>query len=188
VYSHCEVPAGCGGAALRWRNPLAAVPVLVHLYTAVKAACFLDGAELRTAGIDLAPGPHVVAVALEDTGQATGLLMFAVISDDRAPEKVRPKGLKERRLTVLSRVDGTWKYTLARPASDDWKALDFDDREWLALGSAPAPGLNYGDPGGYECRRATEAGAACLGLASPTPGTGVWVRKAFEVPAPRGNG
>ena len=65
VYSHCEVPAGCGGAVLRWRNPLAAVPVRVHLYSPGKAVCFFDGSELRTAGADLAPGLHVIAIALE---------------------------------------------------------------------------------------------------------------------------
>jgi hypothetical protein len=188
VYSHCEVPAGCGGAVLRWRNPLAAVPVRVHLYTAVTATCFIDGTPLRTAGIDLAPGPHVVAVALETVGEATGLLMFAAVSDDRTPQKALPEGLTELRPAILSRGDGTWRYSLAPPA-EGWQALGFDDRAWPALVRVPTPGLGYGDPGGYQCRRAAEAGAECLGLREPaSEWECVWVRKVFEVPTPRQGG
>jgi hypothetical protein len=187
VYSHCEVPAGCGGAVLRWRDPRAAVPVLFRVYSAVKATCFLDGAELRTAGTDLTPGRHVVAVALERVGAATALLMFAAVSDDRAPERALPTDLTGRRLMVHSRADGTWKYALERPASDDWKAAAIDDSRWPALVGVPTPQLSYSDPGGFECHRAAEAGAQCLGLpAAVLAAGGVWVRKVFDVPAPQG--
>ncbi len=185
LYSHCEVPAGCGGAVLRWRNPRATVPTIIRLYTAGKAACFIDGAELRGVGIDLAPGPHVVAVALGDVAQATGLLMFAAVSDYRVSEKKPPSQVTEPRLEVLSRGDGTWRYTLERPTSDGWRSVGFDDCAWPALVFVPTPRLGYGDPGGYQCIHAARAGAACLGLPPGARGAdAVWVRKAFDVPAP----
>src|SRR5947199_1939086 len=80
-HSHCEVPAGCGGVVLRWRNPLAALPVTVHLYAPVKPVCFLDGDELQTGRIDLVPGRHVAAVLLDNVDLSAGLLMFAATHD-----------------------------------------------------------------------------------------------------------
>src|SRR5437763_2980929 len=76
-HGHCEVPAGCGGVVLRWRNPLATIPLIVSLYTPVEAHCFLDETELRTGGIDLRPGTHVVATAIEPVDCSAGLIMFA---------------------------------------------------------------------------------------------------------------
>jgi hypothetical protein len=180
VYSNCEVPAGCGGAVLRWRDPRAAVPVRITLYTPVNAVCFLDGTELRTAGTDLAPGPHVLAVALEALGGVAGLLMFAAVSDYRLRERATPP-----RLAFLSRGDGTWRCSLT-PPPDEWRAAGFDDSAWPALVTVPTPALDYGDRGGYACRRAADAGAECLGLPRPAGGGPVWVRKLFDVPAPEG--
>jgi len=46
-HSHCEVPTGCGGVVLRWRNPHAVLPVTMHLYTPVRATLLVDGKEPR---------------------------------------------------------------------------------------------------------------------------------------------
>src|SRR5262245_22835845 len=82
-FSHCEVPAGCGGVVLRWRNPNAALPVMVHLYAPVRVACHVDGSQLASARTDLAPGRHVVTFCIKDVDLSAGLLMFAATHDPK---------------------------------------------------------------------------------------------------------
>jgi hypothetical protein len=182
------VPAGCGGVVLRWRNPLAAVPLVVHLYTPVEAPCFFDGAGLETGLVNLAPGPHVVAVALAGVDLSAGLLMFAARHKPRNLTPKRPGRLTERAVKVLSAGDGTWKFTLAPPAGDGWKSAGFDDSAWGALVEVDIPEPDWKQHGSSEHRGCTSEQASGLGL----PGApkrkrrgDVWVRKAFEVPAPR---
>src|SRR5512146_292422 len=61
VHSHCEVPAGCGGVVLRWRNPRDAIPVEIRAYTAGDAQCFLDGSPPTSARPLVPYGEHVLA-------------------------------------------------------------------------------------------------------------------------------
>src|SRR5271166_5805199 len=128
-HSHCEVPAGCGGVVLRWRNPQSALHVTVRLYAPVKAVCCLDGEEVQTGRIDLVPGPHVAAVFLENVELSGGLLMFAATHDPKEYQRLRPADVEEAPLKVLSADDGTWKFTIEHPL-DGWTALAFDDRDW----------------------------------------------------------
>jgi hypothetical protein len=206
-HSHCEVPAGCGGVVLRWRNPLAALHVTVRLYAPVQAVCFLDGQELQTGRIDLVPGPHVVAVVLEHVERDLigGLLMFAATYDPKEYQRHLPAEVEEAPLTVLSESDGTWKFTLD-PPPDDWTALAFDDRDWPALIRTSTPRHKSGDFGAGQLYYCEKAGATCLKLPEPEvgqipwwrkllgarpgkrmpPGPGnLWIRKTFEIPVPR---
>jgi hypothetical protein len=213
AHSHCEVPAGCGGVVLRWRNPRAARPVTLHVYTPAPASLWLDGARLETARPDLAPGKHVVAFALEDVNLIGGLLLFAAAHDPGREQATPPGGVIERPLVVVTANDGTWKYTLVPPA-EAWQALAFDDSAWPALIWVPTPRLEPGADGTWQCRACVERGAVCLGIASDEavpdgrqgqesaswwrrllgagrpeqtdPPTGsVWIRKVFEIPLPQ---
>jgi hypothetical protein len=184
-HSHCEVPAGCGGVVLRWRNPQAALPLTIHLYAPVKAECFLDGTPLEAGRVDLVPGRHVAGILLKDVNQSAGLLMFAAVHGPKDYQRTLPSELTELPVKLLTACDGTWKFTLDPPASEAWKALDFDDGGWPVLAFAPTPRLAHQDFGAWQASRCTAAGALCLGLPSPVETNGaVWVRKVFEVPAP----
>src|SRR6185369_4705197 len=76
-HGHCEVPAGCGGVVLRWRNPAAALPVVIHLDSPSELTWLLDGTAPPAARLDLTPGKHVVAFTLKNADLAGPLLMFA---------------------------------------------------------------------------------------------------------------
>jgi hypothetical protein len=206
AHGSCEVPAGCGGAVLRWRNPQTALPVTFYVYTPVPAKFLLDGAALPTARHDLAPGKHVVAFALENVNLAAGLLLFAAVHDPKVYRTLLPAEADEGPLTVVTAEDGTWKYTLDEPSAD-WGAPSFDDHSLASLVKVPTPQLAPGDPGAYLGRRCTELGAVCLGfpsVADPTPSSwwqrllgsqqptaatsipgNIWIRKVIEVPACR---
>jgi hypothetical protein len=182
-HSHCEIPAGCGGVVLRWRNPLAALPLSIHLYTRARGTCWIDGTEVQLGRLDLAPGRHVLTVAIEEEERRGGLILFAAYHDPQEysgrPKPPRGRGVRK----VLTTSDGSWKYTLAAPPAE-WTSLAFEDQSWPALVPAATPKLQSSDDGGYACRRCVELGAACLGLPpGPHPKRGaVWIRKVFEIP------
>src|SRR5690348_5265123 len=77
AHGHCEVPAGCGGVILRWRNPNALQSAVLSFYAPVRADLFLDGQPPGRGRVDLTVGRHVLAVALENVNLSAGLLLFA---------------------------------------------------------------------------------------------------------------
>src|SRR5205814_2211654 len=132
AHDHCEAPAGCAGVVFRWRNPLAAVPLRVYLYSPVKPVCSFDGVELRSGRTDLEPGTRVAGFVLPDVDVTGPLLMFAGLFDPARNRSLSPAGLREAPLAIVTAGDGTWKYTLEEPASD-WHDAAFDDGDWDSL-------------------------------------------------------
>jgi hypothetical protein len=203
-HSHCEVPAGCGGVILRWRNPKAGLPVTAYLYTPVEAVCYLDGNKLETARLELAAGRHVMGVSMSNVEISRGLLMFAAVHEPKEHQLRTPQRVKEPVLKVLSDNDKTWRFSLEQPP-DDWKMLAFDDQNWPALTRMPTPEPAWDAFGAAQFWRCKHAGAACLGVPGlePTQQTGswwftfigrgaakpptrktngIWIRRVFEVP------
>jgi hypothetical protein len=184
----CEVPAGCGGLVMRWRNPLEARPLRIHLYTPAEPGTWMDGEVLSTGRLDLRPGRHVLAVEIGAVDRAAGLLM-AVLQHDTAEKAPgdRPPVIVEPPLCILSAADGTWLFRMEQPA-EGWQALDFDDSDWQALVSRPIPRVEYREPNGWQWHRCHEAKAVGLGIGPLPEGTAphgpVWVRKVFEIPTP----
>jgi hypothetical protein len=178
-YSHCEVPAGCGGVVLRWNNPGATLLLTLYLYTPKERVFLLDGLEPASANVDLVLGPHILAVSIDDTDLSAGLLMFAAIH--------RPPGTaeKENSVRLLSRADNTWTYTLEPPPAD-WTCPGFDDRSWEPLIATRIPELDLNEFGAYEYGNCTRRGAAFLGLREPPspPRGSIWIRKLFNVTLP----
>jgi hypothetical protein len=184
-YSHCEVPAGCGGVVLRWRNPLQAVPVTIYLYTPVKPTCLLDGVPLETGRVDLAPGPHVLAVTFESADAASGRILFAA-AHDPAKRQASPGGeVEEAAFTIVTADNGTWKYAPGVAADDAWTRADFDDAHWPSLTACPTPNLGWGDYGAHACRAGAKLGAAFLRLPDGEASGVVRIRKVFSIPSPR---
>jgi hypothetical protein len=208
-HSHCEVPAGCGGVVLRWRDPLALVPLTLYLYTPVSAVCLLDGEELRSTRVDLPPGKHVVTLALENLNLSAGVILFAAVHAG-TPAEAKPQALViEAPVKVVSADDGTWRGTVNQPVSDDWKSLAFADQDWHVLTRAKVPKLDAHTTGKYQHDECVRQGAIGLGL--PAPGGkqerakwwqrllglqavaasrsavigNIWIRKVFEVPQPQ---
>ncbi len=184
-HGHCEVPAGCGGVVLRWRNPHAALPLTMHLYTPGKAASFLDGQPLVVGLPDVAPGRHVIAFRIDEVERSAGLLLFSAVHEPQKYQPVPPADLAEHPVKILSAPDGTWKFSLDPPGSEQWTAADFADSGWLSLIAWQGPQLSHEDAGYWQWSECNQAGAGCLGLPDPVPGKGtVWVRKTFDLSPP----
>ncbi|HHO49363.1 MAG TPA: hypothetical protein ENK18_00465 [Deltaproteobacteria bacterium] len=103
-HSHCEVPAGCGGVVLRWRDPATGLPLSVYFATLGEAELWIDGQLAPSSQIELAPGAHTLA--------------FRV---DRLPDQPSPVALVVRHGAaahdtplLVSRADGSLRGASAR--------------------------------------------------------------------------
>lgn len=183
AHSHCEVPAGCGGVVLRWRNPAAARPITTYLYAPADFTCFVDGAPLRSRN-DLVPGSHVLGIHIPEV-ERTGGLLLAYLSHDPGETRTRKnEQFAEQTWKLVSAADGSWKATLEQPA-DDWATLAFDATSWLEMDKHPKPNIPWEARNGYAGRTCIDAGAAFLGLSQPPqpPRKGpVWIRRTFLIP------
>ncbi len=202
-HSHCEVPAGCGGVVLRWRNPATLLSVIVFGYHAGKGSWLFDGDELANGRVDLQPGRHVIACALDSVDYSSGLILFAAITEPPASASRRRDETDSPSFKVVSASDGSWKFALEEPPNG-WALPSFEDGSWPALAEVTAPTFTGDEEGSYQARRCLPQGAVCLGLPEPVspeavdplrnrllrlggkesaPGTGsIWIRKVFEVP------
>jgi hypothetical protein len=186
-HSSCEVPAGCGGLLMRWRDPQAARPLTIRIYTASEVATtWLDGQPLQRGYLDVRPGKHILAVHLENADRHRGLLMAALRGFPEEPTHQAPPGINEVAISVLSAGDGTWKAT-CETLPENWLALDFDDRVWEALVEHAIPEVSYRERGGsqwHACDAANAHGLALGSVLGDESRGSVWVRKVFDVPVP----
>lgn len=130
-YSHCEVPAGCGGVVLRWLDPSTGRPCIVELGVAgLRGSVWLQGEPVPSAICNVKDGACVLAVELT------------------RGETREPAELGAQPFTVHVRPDGQWRVELigadARFAltydapPDGWQAPGFDDLAWPAAPACPA--------------------------------------------------
>lgn len=158
-YSHCEVPAGCGGVVLRWVDPTTTRTAYVTLVApAAHAELWIDGHPLERAVVDLHPGWCLLAAELTSDGAASQPFALAI---------------RWQSGTVASLAGATWRATTSRP-DPRWFIREFDDSQWAAPRRAP-PDTIAAQP---EYLRNAFADAPHL-LASRE----LWLRVWFEVPA-----
>ena len=156
-HGHCEVPAGCGGVVLRWRNPKQARPARIWFYTPGVLEHFLiDGKIPGTSRPLLSFGKHVLAIKLSGLLPDSGALSFAAIFDPSS-DTVRQSASAEAPVRILSRPDRTWRATSDEP-SEGWADSNFDDSTWKTM---VADKLNQPDAstrGAYQYKRVAEFG------------------------------
>jgi len=176
-HSHCEVPAGCGGVVLRWRNPALGMPVVLWLFANGDQQVFIDGMELASGRPILAYGEHVLALRLTNVPRKQGLLMFAA---QRSPHPgFVADAVPDPSQFFVSRDDGTWKYAVA-PEGDAWRQADFDDSLWQ-----PLAGMSIAEPAKKEYAKKycydklLTIGAG--GLGSPLEAPVICIRKKFTL-------
>src|ERR1051326_7922597 len=76
-HSHCEVPAGCGGVVLRWRNPNSGLLFILHFFGTGKLTILLDGKVLTSARPLISFGEHVLSFAFTDMIPGSAAMGFA---------------------------------------------------------------------------------------------------------------
>lgn len=139
-YSHCEVPAGCGGVVLRWRKPIPPIPMKMHMFygNGRSTNLTLNGQEnLFNPKIPVDYGKNVLTFEITDFKPDYAVIFLYCQLDQEYVRILKPQG----ETTILSRPDGTWRYSLDDPNSN-WQIPDFDDSKWLPMIEKPV----YLDP------------------------------------------
>jgi hypothetical protein len=174
-HSHCEVPAGCGGIVLRWINPAAGLPVLLHFFHPTPATLAIDGAPTTTSHVLLAPGPHVLSLefpAPPIDGHAllvlVGRLKMAVFNHS------------DELLVLRSADDRSWLFSTSTPSAGWMTDPDLPGRGWRPLTRRPVSAADVSDS--YVFDRATAAGGEPLGIPPSRRRLPIRVRKVFTVP------
>lgn len=195
-YSHCEVPAGCGGVVLRWTDPSEAVAGIVLVAVAGRLRGHLDGKPLESGRALLGAGEHVLALAIERTeptpplppdpggllhlgAPETALSGASLFAAAVAHDAGRDEGRRALPGAATS-GDGTWRAVTQHV--DGWEAPAFDDSAWPALAAAPAGTFERLPPADallWRLRDLARAGASLLVL--PEGEARLWVRKRFVV-------
>lgn len=178
-HGHCEVPAGCGGVVLRWRNPSSGLLFILYTFGSGKGTILLDGKALTSARPLISFGEHVLSLAVTDVVPGSTILGFAGIHDESEygfPRVTQPSG---RKISILSAADGSWKYVTTKPADDAWSRSGFDDFHWRQMTACEPPSLDKKDMLRYSLERVLKFGAACLGIEGQS--SQAWVRKSFTV-------
>ena len=117
-YSHCEVPAGCGGVVLRWTDPSDGLVAFVRLESPnANVDAWLDGTEILTSTQALGTSAHVLAVHLtrHTLSPTDQLLVVPWVT-------LEPRSANLLPMDVVARVTSTRQADFARP--------DLDDRHW----------------------------------------------------------
>jgi hypothetical protein len=177
-HGHCEVPAGCGGVVLRWRDPRAGVPLVMRMYVEGEGTLLLDGQSPPAARSIVPLGEHVLGLVVSGFDPEYLVLMFTAA--DEPPTRSRPAHGAAFRLATAA--DGTWRYTVDRPAGEDWLHPGFDDGDWLDMEARPGrrppedPDRDYAR---YRVDMLADAGAVGLGVTHDAPR--VWIRREFTL-------
>jgi hypothetical protein len=175
AHSHCEVPAGCGGAVLQWLDPAQGAPVRVEAQSPWYAdATFIDGKRLNSAGVRLQPGAHVLALTLMPPARGKRALepwlMVNMVCRVAAPD--------ERRVRAgCTAADGTWRMADVEPPSG-WNLEAFDDARWTTPKTCTDAHDGLEEWARERFARLSALGCVPLGFS----GKGlVWFRKRFEL-------
>jgi len=180
-HGSCEVPAGCGGAVMRWRDPSDGQAATVSLYCDAEGLqVTLNGARPPTRRVLLPFGPVVVALHLRGTPR-TGGLLFALQS---APLHRGPDGTPFRaEPLLLSGPRAGWRYTTTLPDGDWRTEAGYDDSDWSPLVEVPPVAAHRAGRRSWGVRSLEQAGAKAMGFPSPPPHE-AWIRCTTTLEAP----
>lgn len=158
-HGHCEVPAGCGGVVLRWRDPAAGTPAVLSVACKGNVRAWLDDVEIPTGYLALRPGRRVLTLELRELSEVPSPVLVALRAQQG--EAVFYASSAEAR----SAVGAAWQ---SRP-------LDAPEAPFVPMSSAddllPAPRQQD-----WRFRRLTDLGARAL----RADGAAILVRFVFD--------
>lgn len=181
THSSCEVPAGCGGAVLRWRDPREGFAAEASLYAMSEVwQLLLDGEPPPSGRMILPYGPRVLALRIRGMPRR-GAVMFALSSSPR--HRTGAGAIVEPEPALLTQPD-RWRYTTEPPDDERW-LFDpgFDDSGWLPMQRTPPIPPREDGRLPWAVRRMRKLGAQPIGFGDPHPDD-AWVRCVFTLEQP----
>ena len=184
AHSHCEVPAGCGGVVLRWRDPKNGVPLTFRVYAGGSYQFYLDGHSLSSGRPIIPFGDHVISLVVGDFDPTRVVLLFAAKYEEKGAELGHTERTAASRLHFLSAPDGSWKYSWVEPRDGSWQQPGFEDSAWATMparewASEPTQQQSMQS---YRAQELIRMGAQGLGVDRSL--ARVWIRRSFTVVPP----
>ena len=174
-HGSCEVPAGCGGVVLRWRNPNDGVPLVLYGHYPATSEIFIDGQLAPSSRVLVPPGEHQLAIKLTDVHPPRIFIWRMVVDVPGNSETTIASG--------SSMPDGTWR--ISQDVNDDdlrtWTFAELDDSAWTPMTASRVDieSLDQNERWRYRIRE--EHSHQRLDLL-PTAST-LWIRTKFTVEA-----
>lgn len=184
AHDHCEVPAGCGGVVLRWRNPNQGLPLTLRLYAAGSCQFFVDGKLVSSARPIVPFGDHVASLIIRGCDPSQVIMLCAATFEDRTDGVGYEERSASKVVHFVSAPDGSWKYTCSEPQDPAWQCIGFDDSRWRTMEKRewpPDPEKTKGLPNAYRADHLLKMGAQGLSIAEQA--STVWIRRQFSVRA-----
>ena len=178
-HGHCEVPAGCGGVVLRWRNPTTGLLFILHALIPGRGTLLLDRVPLSSGRLLIPFGERVLACVVSELEPGPAVFALAAIHDESLfgfPRVTQPTG---RKISIESAADGTWKYVTHPPSTNSWMDPGFDDSSWQPMTVIAAPSFDQQDMRVHRLQQILRLGGVCLGL--ETQSSRAWIRKSFII-------
>lgn len=180
-YGHCEVPAGCGGAVLRWRRASDTPVTFLTFCRGGTLALSIDGVPLESSLALVAPGPHVLGCRITDIAAGGGFVIIAAL--DARPRHVRRDHDRGgRRVFARSEPDGSWTCLRAAPADDSWASPAFYDPAWTPMEEEADIVWDEDDRDLWRYDSVAESGARPLVIPASTPELWLRLPLIFEAP------
>ena len=130
-FDSCEVPAGCGGAIIRWRNPEDGQPLVFLAVLDAEISLTVDGRPLFGCQLTVPPGDHLLGGHFTKVEKATGPLLCCAV------DGVARHIVEKREYFLKSAADDTWLATTTEPDPLRWTLPDYDDSQWTPLAGIP---------------------------------------------------
>ena len=175
-HSHCEVPAGCGGVVLRWRDRFTSIPVeIAAAIVGVESwDVRIDDVQPASARPLLGPGRHVLMITARGLVEGEFAFLVWATSPDTGDDP----------LLWTPGPPDSWRATGREPEASAWTDPEFDVSSWAQC----TPGRLDEGALTYSMRRTRDLGAAPLTVDSSVPdevAPRVWLRAVFEIPPAR---
>lgn len=108
-YSHCEVPAGCGGVVLRWIDRRGGLPAIVRVAALAPVRSWIDGRLLVGSRIDPGPGSHALTFELAELPRPnTPMFIQVIVNLANDNEVMIASGSDDRWWTSRESPTGAW--------------------------------------------------------------------------------
>lgn len=175
AHGSCEVPAGCGGVVLRWRDPNEGRPVAFVTALAARVETFaVDGRPVAGNRTTIAAGTRVLGLQLSEPGNepgAFGLYAFVDLAGLPNDDDV---------LSVPTTGVGEWRFTTHDPG-EGWAEPAFVDDHWSVLSATTVDTEAMSrEAGSWSFERMVDRGVGLLELPASES---VWIRHRFTMEA-----
>lgn len=179
-YSHCEVPAGCGGVVLRWLNPAEELPFRYYLFCRGKIISYIDGKRVGSSRLLLGHGEHVLSICIDDKAGPAAILFVLLFEGNTPAAYTEParSGNVGTAIILRSGIDGRCRVSSTAPRDNHWVDLGFDDSTWAeaTIGGLAAP-LSSDET--YRYNETAKHGA--LAVSSKQKSNALWLRFRFSI-------